>query len=77
MSLANLYWLTLRGLRNSSYNISPGCTGSIVLAVIGFLLMVINYFNLKGVSLVPAKAYSPLIVNPDAVLTLPVAYEFL
>jgi hypothetical protein len=41
----------------------------------GFLLMVVNYFNFKGVSVFPTKAYSPLFVNPDTVLALPVSCQ--
>jgi hypothetical protein len=39
--------------------------------------MVIDDFNVKSIALLPAKAYSPLIVYSDAVLTFPVARELL
>jgi hypothetical protein len=41
-----------------------------------FLLMIINHFNLKGVPLFPMKAYTPLLVNPDAILAAPISYQF-
>jgi hypothetical protein len=40
-------------------------------------LMIINYLNLIGIPLMPTKTYSPLIVNPDAVLSFAIAGKFL
>jgi hypothetical protein len=35
--------------------------------------MVIDYLDLVGIALTPVKANSILVVNPDAVLSFPVA----
>jgi len=37
--------------------------------------MIIGYFNIVGISLMPPETYSPLIVNADAMLTFPIAGE--
>ena len=37
--------------------------------------MVINYFNIKRISVLPAKANAPLIVDSNAPLAAPVALE--
>ena len=37
--------------------------------------MVVNYFNIISIIVEPAKAKSPLIINPDAVLTFSVAFK--
>jgi hypothetical protein len=39
--------------------------------------MVVGYFNVIGVSVFPAKADSPLIVNPYTMLTLAIALQSL
>jgi hypothetical protein len=39
--------------------------------------MVIQNFNFVGIAGVPAKTNSPLIVDPDAVLALPITVELL
>ena len=38
--------------------------------------MIIRYSNVVRVSVGPAEAYSPLIVNPDAVLSSAIANQF-
>jgi len=35
-------------------------------------LMVVNYFDMDGVPLLPLKTDAPLVVNPNAVLSLPI-----
>jgi hypothetical protein len=37
--------------------------------------MVINDLNIKGISIFPGEAYSPLVVNADAVLSGTVASQ--
>jgi hypothetical protein len=39
--------------------------------------MIIDHFDVDSVAVFPAKAYSPLFVNPYAVLTLPVSGQLL
>jgi hypothetical protein len=39
--------------------------------------MVVRHFDLVGVATIPPEADSPLIVDPDAVLTLSTACQFL
>jgi hypothetical protein len=39
--------------------------------------MVVGYFNVVGIPLMPSKTYPPLIVNADAVLSLAVAGKLL
>jgi hypothetical protein len=40
-------------------------------------LMIVNNFHVVSISVVPMKADSPLIVDPNAVLTVPVAVKLL
>ena len=37
--------------------------------------MVVNYLNIKSVTIIPDKADSPLIVDPDAMLTVAIPAE--
>ncbi len=37
--------------------------------------MIIHYFNFARMSVQPFETNSPLLVNPDAVLPLPIAFE--
>jgi hypothetical protein len=39
--------------------------------------MVVGYFNLIGIPLMPSKIYPPLIVNTDAVLPMAITRELL
>jgi len=43
----------------------------------GHLLVIIDNFDVFGISANPAKAYAPLVINADAVLPLAVAGELL
>ena len=61
------------GLIKSSRNTSPGCTGAILFGIRPRLLVVVDNFNVIGRPLVPCEANPPLIVDADAVLTLPAA----
>ena len=57
---------------NSSLRISPGCTGFSFLAII-LLLVIIHDLDFVGVTFAPLKANAPLVVDTNAVLTLPVS----
>ena len=59
------------GLRNSSLSISPGVTGGIFSTIA--LLMVICDLNCSSDALVPEEANSPLVIDSDTVLGLPIA----
>jgi hypothetical protein len=37
--------------------------------------MVISYFNIKSIVLIPGETYSPLLINTDTVLTLAVSFK--
>lgn len=39
--------------------------------------MIVNYLDVKGVPFAPAKADSPLVIDPDAVLAPSIAGQFL
>jgi hypothetical protein len=39
--------------------------------------MVVNYFNLVGIPVTPLEANSPTLIDPDAVLALPVSRQLL
>ncbi len=75
--IAKLDWEIPSGFRNSSRSISPGCVGGNSRGSRrptrwrGFFafLMVVNDFDLVGITVLPAEAYSVLIVYPDAVLS--------
>jgi hypothetical protein len=41
------------------------------------LLVVIHYLHVVRITCLPAEAYPPLIINPDAVLSIPIVLELL
>src|SRR4030095_5914434 len=57
-----------------SFKYVPGCTGVICFLAI-VILMVVHYFYLLRVACPPKKADSPLVINPDAMLTLPISLQ--
>jgi hypothetical protein len=62
------------GLRNSSSNISPGCVGGRSFDKRRFTswLVVIDNFDLVGISILPFETDPELLVYPEAVLTFSV-----
>src|SRR5205085_8373582 len=68
---ASPFWLRTIGLRNSSSRISPGCgfRSSPLLAV------VVDDFDMRRSPLIPHETYSPLVVDSDRMLSLPVSLE--
>jgi hypothetical protein len=37
--------------------------------------MVVHNFNFKDLAILPNKAYPPLLIDPDAMLPLPVSFQ--
>src|SRR6187551_485416 len=73
MSRDSLFCDTPSGLRNSSSRISPGGIGS---KVSGNLSpVVVDDLDIFRITVLPVEAYAPLVIDPDAPLTFPVALE--
>src|SRR5271163_4884999 len=64
-----------RGLRNSSFRISPGCASGTCRAIAVTSIVVISDFDLERVGRSPPETHPPFIVYPDAVLALTVALQ--
>ena len=39
--------------------------------------VVIDYFNIVGIAFMPPEADSPLVIDPDAMLPLPISFQLL
>jgi hypothetical protein len=63
------------GFKNSSNNISPGCVGGRCFGKrrLTSWLVVIDDFDLVGMTVLPFETDPELLVDPDAVLIFPVA----
>jgi len=61
-------------MRNSSIRISPGVIDGIR-SIDTPLSVIINDFHFSINSVIPKEADSPLIINPDAILTFPVSNQ--
>jgi hypothetical protein len=70
-----LFWLIPSGLRYSSKRISPGCTGGSFFNGMVLSSMIIYYFNFISIVVAPDETNAELIINPDAMLSRPVAFE--
>src|SRR4051812_30959251 len=75
MRLARRYSVISKGFRNSSFRISPGCTGGNRRGL--FDLVVVGDFDFICIAFLPVKAHAPLIVDTDAVLAGAIAPKLL
>jgi hypothetical protein len=83
--MAKADWDNPNGFRNSSNNISPGCTGGIAVGkrrrtsgrTPAERLVVVRDFDFVGIAPLPAKTDSVLFIDADAVLTAPISLETL
>src|SRR5262245_25534327 len=75
VSLARRYWLTPKGTRNSANRISPGCTGRSLRFAMANASMIIHDFDSVRVPVYPTKTDSPLIVNANTVLSVPITTQ--
>ena len=62
---------------NSSRKISPGWTGCSFLPMRFHSVVVVRNLNVVSVAILPHEAHTPLVVDPDAVLSRPVAEKLL
>ena len=69
ISFYNCVWVMFIGFRNSSNNTLPGVIGDNFFVMVS-PLVIINNFYLPGISFVPYKTDTPLIINSNAVFTL-------
>ena len=86
---ANFDWLMPSGFKNSSRSISPGCVGGLFRGnrratkprddscerVAPLLLMIVRDLDFVGISTLPAKAHSILLVDADTMLRAPAAFQ--
>src|SRR5437870_1958893 len=74
-SRASALMLTPSGLMNSSRRISPGGIGSRCFLAIAISSVIVDNLDVVRVSVLPAKADAPLVVDANAVLTLSAAAQ--
>src|SRR5471030_532443 len=74
MSAASLALVMPSGLMNSSLKISPGWISSSFFVMVFPSMVVHNFYVVRAVYS-PREADTPLIVNPDAILTRPVTRQ--
>jgi len=61
---------------NSSRRISPGCTGFRFFAIVlSQPLVIVHHLHFIRMPITPHKAGSPLVVDANAVLIVPVAFQ--
>src|ERR1700741_5324744 len=79
MPMAFASWFCDRpySVRNSSFNISPGVTGSNSARATRLSLVTVDDRNLFGVAVGPPKDRTPLIVDTDRMGRLQVTLQFL
>src|SRR5690348_16944712 len=68
---ANAFWLNSIGFKNSSSRISPGCG----LWSSPPLVVVVDDFDMCRSSFIPYETDSPLVIDPDRMLSLPVCFQ--
>src|SRR5690606_26042881 len=74
-ALAIAFWLIPSGMRNSSSSTSPGWMLGRAFTVVSVASVVIDGLHVMGVTIPPAEAHAPLVVDPDAVLALAATFE--
>jgi hypothetical protein len=70
-SIASRFAVNPRGLRKSSRSVSRGWTGGMILLFLAIFvapLVIVHNLYIQSVGFDPAKAYPPLVVDPNAVL---------